>query len=69
MLFHMTQIPTPLLYVLVALAAVGFAMVLAKFLRNIRAREDNPMTEIPSQLAPPGNAPPGYKWILVPDDD
>ncbi len=63
----MTEVSTPLLIGLVVMAGYAFVSVLLRFIRRSSVQEDNPMTELHSQFAPPGNAPPGYKWVLVPE--
>ncbi|MBN9411308.1 MAG: hypothetical protein J0H69_19355 [Burkholderiales bacterium] len=65
----MTEIPTPLFWLLVLMAGVGFLTVMLRFLRRSRPPEDDPRTEVPSQLSPSHRAPAGYKWVLLPDDD
>jgi hypothetical protein len=63
------EIPTPVLVILVVMAALCFLQTLRRFWRASRPPLEDPLTEVPSRLAPPGDAPAGYKWILVPDDD
>ena len=65
----MTEVSTPLLYGLAAMAAYGFILTLLRFFKRSSPPEENPLTELHSQFAPPGNAPRGYKWVLVPDRD
>ena len=62
------SIPLPLLLLLIVMAAAGFLMVMLRFFRQSRPRDENPMTEIPTQLLAPV-APPGYRWVLMPDED